>query len=75
MVRNILGQVRAKVSLPFMMNTGRIFIANLSKGSLGADKANLLGSLLTTQRNACPFLCIIFASAARRAVDGRGLYG
>ena len=48
-VRNILGQVRAKVSIPFMMNTGRIFIANLSKGKLGADKANLLGSLLTTQ--------------------------
>ena len=32
-----------------MMNTGRIFIANLSKGKLGADKANLLGSLLTMQ--------------------------
>ncbi len=48
-VRNILGQVRTKVSIPFMMNTGRIFIANLSKGKLGADKANLLGSLLTTQ--------------------------
>ena len=48
-VRNILGQVHAKVSIPFMMNTGRIFIANLSKGKLGADKANLLGSLLTTQ--------------------------
>ncbi len=48
-VRNILGQVRAKVSIPFMMNTGRIFIANLSKGKLGADKAGLLGSLLTTQ--------------------------
>ena len=48
-VRNILGQVRAKVSLPFMMNTGRIFIANLSKGRLGADKSGLLGSLLTTQ--------------------------
>lgn len=48
-VRNILGQVRAKVDIPFMMNTGRIFIANLSKGRLGADKAGLLGSLLTTQ--------------------------
>lgn len=48
-IRNILGQVRAKVDIPFMMNTGRIFIANLSKGKLGADKANLLGSLLTTQ--------------------------
>ncbi len=48
-VRNILGQVRSKVSIPFMMNRERIFIANLSKGRLGADKAALLGSLLTTQ--------------------------
>jgi hypothetical protein len=48
-MRNILGQVRSKVSIPFMMATGRIFIANLSKGKLGADKANLLGALLVTQ--------------------------
>ncbi len=48
-VRNILGQVRNKVSIPFMMDTGRIFIANLSKGRIGADKSSLLGSLLTTQ--------------------------
>lgn len=31
------------------MDNGRLFIANLSKGRLGHDKANLLGSLLTTQ--------------------------
>lgn len=48
-VRNILGQVRSKVSFPFIMDKERIFIANLSKGKLGHDKANLLGSLLTTQ--------------------------
>lgn len=48
-VRNILGQVRTKVNIPFVMDNGRIFIANLSKGRLGHDKANLLGSLLTTQ--------------------------
>lgn len=48
-VRNILGQVKSKVNIPFTMDTGRIFIANLSKGRLGHDKANLLGSLLTTQ--------------------------
>jgi hypothetical protein len=48
-VRNILGQVKAKVSIPFMMDTSRIFIANLSKGQLGHEKANLLGSLLATQ--------------------------
>lgn len=48
-VRNILGQVKTKVSFPFVMDHGRLFIANLSKGSLGHEKANLLGSLLTTQ--------------------------
>jgi hypothetical protein len=48
-IRNILGQVRTKVRIPFMMDTGRIFLANLSKGKLGADKAGLLGSLLVTQ--------------------------
>ncbi len=48
-VRNILGQVRKKVDIPFVMDNGRLFIANLSKGQLGHDKANLLGSLLVTQ--------------------------
>jgi hypothetical protein len=48
-VRNILGQVKAKVNIPFVMDNSRLFIANLSKGQLGHDKANLLGSLLVTQ--------------------------
>jgi hypothetical protein len=41
--------VRTKVSIPFIMDGSRIFLANLAKGKLGHDKANLLGSLLTTQ--------------------------
>lgn len=48
-IRNILGQVQSKVSIPFIMDEQRIFLANLSKGQLGHDKANLLGSLLVTQ--------------------------
>jgi DNA helicase HerA-like ATPase len=48
-IRNILGQVKNKVSVPFIMENGRLLIANLSKGQLGEDKANLLGSLLVTQ--------------------------
>jgi len=48
-VRNILGQVRSRIDARFMMDKGRIFIANLSKGKLGADKANLLGSFLVAQ--------------------------
>jgi hypothetical protein len=48
-VRNILGQVKCKLSIPFIMDNGRLFIANLSKGSLGHEKANLLGSLIVAQ--------------------------
>lgn len=48
-IRNILGQVKNKVNIPFIMDHQRLFIANLSKGQLGHDKANLLGSLLVSQ--------------------------
>lgn len=48
-VCNILGQVRTKVRIPFIMDNQRLFIANLAKGSLGHEKANLLGSLIVTQ--------------------------
>jgi energy-coupling factor transporter ATP-binding protein EcfA2 len=48
-LRNILGQVRSGIDARFIMDNRRIFIANLSKGKLGADKANLLGAILVTQ--------------------------
>lgn len=48
-VRNVLGQVKSKIDARFLMDDGRILIANLSKGRLGADKANLLGALLVTE--------------------------
>ncbi len=49
LVRNILGQVRTKVNLRVMMDTRRVFIANLAKGKIGAEPANLLGALLAAQ--------------------------
>lgn len=48
-LRNILGQIRSRIDARFMMDNGRIFIADVSKGKLGADKSNLLGALLVTQ--------------------------
>lgn len=47
-IRNILGQVKSRIDPGFMMDNRRIFIANLSKGRLGEDTANLLGSILVT---------------------------
>ena len=68
-VRNILGQIKMKVSVPFIMDNERIFIANLSKGHLGDDKANLLGSLLTTQ-----FQLGAMARANKSEVERRDFY-
>jgi energy-coupling factor transporter ATP-binding protein EcfA2 len=68
-VRNILGQVKSKVDISFAMDNARLFIANLSKGSLGHDKANLLGSLLTTQ-----FQLGAMARASRPESERRDFY-
>ena len=58
-LRNVFGQVRSKIDPRFIMDNERIFIANLSKGRLGEDKANLLGSLLVSK----------FQSAAMERAD------
>jgi len=65
-IRNILGQVRMRTSIPFVMNQERLFIANLSKGRIGHDKANLLGSLLTTQFQLAAMARTTTAEAERR---------
>jgi hypothetical protein len=47
-LRLILGQVDPKFDLAFAMNRQRILIANLAKGTIGEQAANLLGSLLVS---------------------------
>src|SRR5262249_7720236 len=47
-LRNILGQPRGRIHMRTIMDEGRIFLANLSKGALGDDKANLIASLLVS---------------------------
>jgi DNA helicase HerA-like ATPase len=47
-IRNIVGQPHSRLDLRFVMDHRRIFIANLAKGRLGAERSNLLGSLLVT---------------------------
>jgi hypothetical protein len=47
-LRLILGQVAPRLDLSFTMNNRRILIANLAKGSIGEQPANLLGSLLVS---------------------------
>jgi len=45
----MLGQAKRKLDLPFLMNSGGIFIANLAKGAIGDAPANLIGSLLVSE--------------------------
>jgi hypothetical protein len=63
--RNIVGQVTGKLSIDFVINKQRIFIANLAKGRLGPDQANLLGSLLVARFQAAAFSRAKIPEAAR----------
>ncbi|MBZ0215199.1 MAG: type IV secretion system DNA-binding domain-containing protein [Fimbriimonadaceae bacterium] len=45
-LRNILGQWHSTIDIAKIMESGKIFLVDLSRGTLGEDKANLLGSLL-----------------------------
>lgn len=46
-LKEIVGQV-VGISIEEIMNTGKILICNLSKGVIGEDVSQILGSLLTT---------------------------
>lgn len=49
LVRNIVGQSRSSFDLRRIMDERKIFIVNLSKGRMGEQNADLLGSILTTK--------------------------
>ncbi|MEI6316359.1 MAG: CxxC-x17-CxxC domain-containing protein [bacterium] len=49
LVRNVVGQSKSTIDLFEMMNTGKIFIVNVSKGRIGEDNSALLGGMLITK--------------------------
>ncbi len=49
LVRNIIGQPHSSFDLRRIMDERKIFIVNLSKGRMGEQNADLLGSILTTK--------------------------
>ena len=57
-MRNILGQSQNTFNLSYIMDNRKILVVNLSKGVLGEDMTNLLGSLL---------VCAIQQEAMKRA--------
>lgn len=49
LVRNIVGQSKSTIDIFDIMNTGKIFLVNLSKGRIGEDNSALLGGMLITK--------------------------
>ena len=49
LIRNILGQPRSSLNMRTIMDSGKIFIVNLSKGKMGEDNSALLGAMVITR--------------------------
>ncbi len=49
LIRNIVGQTKSSFDLRELMDNRKILIVNLSKGRVGEQNANLLGSMLITK--------------------------
>ena len=58
LIRNIIGQPKSSFDIRSLMDNKKILLINLSKGRIGEQNANLLGSLLITK---------IYLSAMSRA--------
>ena len=48
-VRNVIGQSKSTIDLFGIMNSGKIFLVNVSKGRIGEDNSALLGGMLITK--------------------------
>ncbi len=49
LIRNMVGQTKSTLRLDDAMNTGKILLANVSKGRVGEDNSALLGAMLITK--------------------------
>ena len=49
LIRNILGQPKSTIDFRDIMDNKKILIVNLSKGKIGEDNSNLLGSFIVTK--------------------------
>ncbi len=67
LIRNMIGQPKSSFDIRKMMDEGKIFIINLSKGRIGESNANLLGGMLITK--------IYLAALSRADIPDRVLKG
>ena len=48
-IRNVVGQSKSTINIFDIMNQGKIFLVNVSKGRIGEDNSALLGGMLITK--------------------------
>ncbi|MEK7174389.1 MAG: type IV secretion system DNA-binding domain-containing protein [Patescibacteria group bacterium] len=48
-IRNVVGQSKSTIDVFEVMNSGKIFLVNVSKGRIGEDNSSLLGAMLITK--------------------------
>ncbi len=48
-IRNIVGQQQSTIDIFKLMNEGKIFLVNVSKGRIGEDNSALLGAMIITK--------------------------
>lgn len=48
-IRNIVGQANSTIRIDQIMDEGKIFLINLSKGKLGEDNSSLLGAMIISR--------------------------
>lgn len=49
LVRNIVGQAKSTIDVLDIINSGKIFLINVSKGRIGEDNSSLLGAMIITK--------------------------
>jgi len=49
LIRNIIGQTHSSFDFRQIMDEGKVFIANLSKGKIGEGNSSLLGAMIVTK--------------------------
>lgn len=49
LVRNIVGQSKSTIDVLDIINSGKIFLVNVSKGRIGEDNSSLLGAMIITK--------------------------
>lgn len=65
-IRNLVSNARSTVKFDEIMNEGKIFLVNLSKGKIGDDNSNILGSLIVSRLQFAAMSRVVIPEDQRR---------